>query len=171
MLTVLGEAERFGAVCANRLEAVALLEEGGRARGARVRDARDRRELEIRAANVVNATGVWADRLRPGELHDEAEVPVIRPSRGTHSSLARRAAADGGGRDRARRRRRARSSSLPWLGQTLIGTTDNDYEGDLDHVQPAGDDVDYLLDAVNAFFATDARRPATSPAPTPACGR
>ena len=44
---------------------------------------------------------------------------------------------------------------LPWLGQTLIGTTDNDYEGDLEHVQPALDDVDYLLEAVNAFFATD----------------
>ena len=44
---------------------------------------------------------------------------------------------------------------LPWLGQTLIGTTDNDYEGDLEHVQPSLDDVDYLLEATNAFFATD----------------
>ena len=60
---------------------------------------------------------------------------------------------------------------LPWLGQTLIGTTDNDYEGDIDHVRPAEDDVDYLLEAVNAFFAHRARRRATSPAPTPACGR
>jgi glycerol-3-phosphate dehydrogenase len=44
---------------------------------------------------------------------------------------------------------------LPWLGQTLIGTTDNDYEGDLEHVQPSLDDVDYLLEATNAFFATE----------------
>ena len=44
---------------------------------------------------------------------------------------------------------------LPWLGQTLIGTTDNDYEGDIDHVRPADEDVAYLLEAVNAFFATD----------------
>ena len=42
----------------------------------------------MRADNVVNATGVWADRLRPEELHDEAEVPRIRPSRGTHITLA-----------------------------------------------------------------------------------
>ena len=26
---------------------------------------------------------------------------------------------------------------LPWLGQTLIGTTDNDYEGELEHIKPA----------------------------------
>src|SRR3954471_8156030 len=82
VLTVLAEAERFGAVAVNGVEAVGLLEAGGRAVGARLRAGGQ--ELEVRAANVVNATGVWADRLRPEELHGEAEVPVIRPSRGTH---------------------------------------------------------------------------------------
>jgi glycerol-3-phosphate dehydrogenase len=154
VLTVLGESERFGAVLANRLEAVELLEDGGRAYGARVRDAESGATLDVRASNVVNATGVWADRLRPGELHDEAEVPVIRPSRGTHIVLPHAAlpivagaiAPAGGNRT---------IFVLPWLGQTLVGTTDNDYEGRLDRVQPAEADVDYLLDALNAFFATD----------------
>jgi glycerol-3-phosphate dehydrogenase len=156
VLTVLAEAERFGAVAANRLEAVALLEDGGRACGARVLDHESGDELEIRADNVVNATGVWADRLRPGELHDEAEVPVIRPSRGTHIIMpgamlplvAGVIAPAGGGRT---------IFVLPWLGQTLVGTTDNDYEGDLERVRPAPEDVHYLLDAVNAFFATALR--------------
>ena len=44
---------------------------------------------------------------------------------------------------------------LPWLGRTLIGTTDNDYEGGVDHVPPSDEDVTYLLEGVNAFFATD----------------
>jgi glycerol-3-phosphate dehydrogenase len=153
VLTVLAEAERFGAVAVNGVEAVGLLEEGGRAVGARLRDGESGAELEVRAANVVNATGVWADRLRPEELHDEAEVPVIRPSRGTHiivpgATLPLKAGAiapAGGGRT---------IFVLPWLGQTLIGTTDNDYEGDIDHVRPADEDVAYLLEAVNAFFAT-----------------
>jgi glycerol-3-phosphate dehydrogenase len=48
--------------------------------------------------------------------------------------------------------------ALPWLGRTLVGTTDNDYEGRLDHVCPSGEDVDYLLAAVNEFFATALRR-------------
>ena len=39
VLTVLGEAERFGAVFANGLEVTGLVEEGGRAQGAEVRDA------------------------------------------------------------------------------------------------------------------------------------
>jgi glycerol-3-phosphate dehydrogenase len=154
VLTVLGEAERFGAVFANRLDALALLEDSGRAVGARVRDRETGSELDVRAATVVNATGVWADRLRPEELHDEAEVPVIRPSRGTHIVIpserlpvvAGAIAPAGGSRT---------IFVLPWLGQTLVGTTDNDYEGELEHIQPAADDITYLLDALNAFFATD----------------
>jgi glycerol-3-phosphate dehydrogenase len=43
---------------------------------------------------------------------------------------------------------------LPWLGRTLIGTTDNDYEGELEHVPPGADDVDYLLRACNSFFGS-----------------
>src|SRR5207248_2340944 len=44
--------------------------------------------------------------------------------------------------------------ALPWLGKSLIGTTDNNYSGDIDHVKPAAEDVEYLLDTVNEFFGT-----------------
>jgi glycerol-3-phosphate dehydrogenase len=154
VLTVLAEAERFGAVCCNDLEVLELVESGGRARGVRVRDGRSGEVFAVRAANVVNATGVWADRLRPEELHHEAEVPVIRPSRGTHVTFRREdlpidvgaIVPAGGGRT---------IFALPWLGTTLVGTTDNDFDSqELDHVAPADEDVGYLLDAVNAFFAT-----------------
>ena len=43
---------------------------------------------------------------------------------------------------------------LPWLGRTLVGTTDVDHDGPIDHVRPTGPDVAYLLDACNAFFGT-----------------
>src|SRR3954469_22866282 len=153
VLTVLAEAERFGTVCANRLDVSELLFENGRARGVRAHDAESGEELEVRADNVVNATGVWADQLRPEELHEEAEVPRIRPTRGPP---APRTATDvplvggaivpaGGGRS---------IFALPWLGRTLIGTTDNDYEGELEHIPADPGDVDYILEATNAFFGT-----------------
>ena len=153
VLTVLGEAERFGAICANGLEVVELAEEDGRAAGVVVVDSGSGERLTIRATNVVNATGVWADRIRPEELHDEEEMPVIRPSRGTHITLAAEAlplnagviVPAGSGRT---------IFALPWLGRSLIGTTDNDYEGDIEAVEPAEDDVDYLLAALNDFFGT-----------------
>ena len=44
--------------------------------------------------------------------------------------------------------------SLPWYGRTLVGTTDNDFDGDIAHPQPGAEDVGYLLDAVNDYFGT-----------------
>jgi glycerol-3-phosphate dehydrogenase len=148
VLTVLGEAERFGAICANRLEAVELTPEG-----VVVEDAGTGERFTIEADNVINATGVWADRIKPEELHAEAEVPVIRPSRGTHIILSREdLPLDAGAVVPSRGGRFI--FALPWLGRSLIGTTDNDYDGDIDHVRPALGDVDYLLEAVNEFFGT-----------------
>jgi len=154
VLAVLAEAERFGAVCANRVEVTGLHEEGGRAAGVHVRDAEDGATFTVRAADVVNATGVWADRLRPDELHHEAEVPRIRPSRGTHLTVAQEDLPLVGGAIVPAAGGRT-VFALPWLGRTLLGTTDNDYEGDLEHVHPSGEDVAYLLEAANAFFATE----------------
>jgi glycerol-3-phosphate dehydrogenase len=151
VLTVLGEAERFGAVCANRVDVTGLLERDGRTEGVRARDVESGAEFEVRAANVVNATGVWADELRPNELRDEAELPHIRPSRGTHITLHHDDLPLVGGAIVPAGSGRT-IFALPWLGRTLIGTTDNDYEGPLDHIQPSAEDVDYLLEAINAFF-------------------
>jgi glycerol-3-phosphate dehydrogenase len=153
VLTILGEAERFGAVCSNRLDVTGLLERDGRAHGVRVLDGESGERFDVKAANVVNATGVWADELRPQELHDEAELPRIRPSRGTHLTLhhddlplvAGAIVPAGAGRT---------IFALPWLGHTLVGTTDNDYEGPLDHVKPSVEDIGYLLEATNAFFGS-----------------
>ncbi len=154
VLSVLGEAERFGAVVANRCEVTGLVERDGRAAGALVRDTESGGEFELGATHVINATGVWADRLRPDELYTQGEMPKIRPSRGTHVTLSREQlpvnagviAPAGSGRT---------VFVLPWLGRTLVGTTDNDYEGSLDHVPAGEEDVAYLLEAVNAFFGTE----------------
>jgi glycerol-3-phosphate dehydrogenase len=153
VLTVLGEAERFGAVCANRVEVRGLLERDGRTRGVRAVDVETGAEIEVVAANVVNATGVWADELRPEELHGEAELPRIRPSRGTHITLRQEDLPLAAGAIVPAGEGRT-IFALPWLGRTLVGTTDVDYEGPLDHVMPSEQDIDYLLAAINEFFGT-----------------
>jgi glycerol-3-phosphate dehydrogenase len=158
VLTILGEAERFGAVFVNDAVVTGLLEENGKADGVSVTDAATGSGFEVRADNVVNATGVWADRIRPEEVVDEEDVPRISPSRGTHVTLSledlpvtHAACIVPAGEGRT-------IFALPWYGRALIGTTDNDYEGDLDHVEPSVDDIDYLLDAVNSYFETDLDR-------------
>jgi glycerol-3-phosphate dehydrogenase len=155
VLTVLGEAERFGAVFANGAEVVELLSDGSKAAGVVCVDAESGERFEVRAANVVNATGVWADRIRPEEILTEEEVPRIAPSRGTHVTVSHdllplneAACIVPAGEERT-------IFALPWYGRALIGTTDRDYEGDIARVKPSGEDIEYLLDAANSFFGTD----------------
>jgi glycerol-3-phosphate dehydrogenase len=158
VLTVLGEAERYGAVCLNGAKVVDLLGSDGTAGGVVVRETESGETFEIAADNVVNATGVWADRLRPHEILEETEVPRIAPSRGTHITLPlerlpveRAACIVPAGEGRT-------IFALPWYGRALLGTTDRDYDGDIDHVAPSQDDIDYLLDATNDYFGTDLSR-------------
>jgi glycerol-3-phosphate dehydrogenase len=154
VLTILGEAERFGAVIVNGAEVTEVLDDDGRAAGVAFNEAESGERVEVRAANVVNATGVWADRIRPDELLTEEEIPNIRPSRGSHITIStddleigRAACIVPAGSDRT-------IFALPWYGRVLAGTTDNDYEGGIDQVPPSGDDVEYLLEALNAYFGT-----------------
>ncbi len=121
-------------------------------RRGRLRRGRVGRALRGRGRQRVNATGVWADRVRPQEVVEEEDVPRISPSRGTHLLLDRADLSTGraacivpAGEGRA-------IFALPWYGRTLVGTTDNDFDGDIDNPRPGESDIDYLLEAVNSFF-------------------
>jgi glycerol-3-phosphate dehydrogenase len=158
VLTILGEAERFGAVMLNGAEVTEVLSADGRASGVAVVEAESGERFEVEAENVVNATGVFADRIRPEEVIEEEDTPRIKPSRGTHLLIDREDISTGdsacivpAGEGRA-------IFALPWYGRTLVGTTDNDYEGDIEHPHPGEEDIEYLLDAVNAFFGIEVRR-------------
>ena len=172
VLTVLGEAERFGAVLRElAARSTGLVERTGAPAAWSCATASGGGEFEIEADNVINATGVWADRIRPDELYGEEEVPAHPALAAARTSPCRARTLDvvagaivpaGGGRT---------IFVLPWLGRTLIGTTDNDYEGELEHIPPSEDDVDYLLVGAQRVLRHLARRRPTSPAPTRASGR
>jgi glycerol-3-phosphate dehydrogenase len=154
VLTVLGEAERFGAVTLNGAEVVQVLAENGKATGVAFVEEDSGERMEVGADHVVNATGVFADQIRPEELLGEEDVPRIAPSRGTHLlidsedlPMGQAACIVPAGEGRM-------IFSLPWYGRTLVGTTDNDFEGDIVRPRPAAEEVAYLLEAVNEFFAT-----------------
>ncbi|MDP9228285.1 MAG: glycerol-3-phosphate dehydrogenase/oxidase, partial [Actinomycetota bacterium] len=161
VLTILGEAERFGAVLLNGAEVTEIVDERGKAAGVICVEVESGERFEVRAANVVNATGVWADRIRPEEILNEEEIPRIAPSRGAHITVStddldvgEAAFVAPAGEEGAERT----IMVLPWYGRALIGPTDEDYEGDLDAVPPGSDDIEYLLDAVNAYLELELTR-------------
>jgi len=150
-VAVLRTALARGARAVTRVRATGVLERDGRAIGIQARDLVGGGELEIRAAGVLDATGVWvAERDAP--LGSGA---TIRPSKGAHLVVRR-------DRIRSRTGLTIRIPGrvvflVPWPGHWLIGTTDDDYHGRPERPSAEAADVDQILGTLNATLDVDLR--------------
>lgn len=135
----------YGAVAVNHLGVTALTKDAsGRITGAIMADG-----TRVRAACVVNATGVWVDEVRA--LDEGHDPDSIRPAKGIHITVPRsRLPADIAAVVPVPKDRRS-IFVVPWGDRVYLGTTDTDYDGPLDDPQVTPDDVTYVLNAINSF--------------------
>jgi len=111
----------------------------------------------IAARVVVNAAGVWSDRV--DSLAPTGDHVALQPAKGVHVTVPRsRLPADIAAVIPVPGDRRS-VFVVPWPGTDLvyIGTTDTPYDGSLDDPGCTPDDVEYLLAAVNAATTSDLR--------------
>jgi glycerol-3-phosphate dehydrogenase len=147
VVTVARTAAHHGAQLATSTRVTGFLREGERVVGAEVLDLESGREIEVRARQVINATGAWTDELQ--ELVGRGRFRV-RPSKGIHLVVPRdRIAADTG---LTLRTETSVLFIIPWGRHWLIGTTDTDWNLGLDHPAASASDIDYLLEHVNAVL-------------------
>ena len=144
----------YGATVVNHAAVVGVRHSGGRVDGVLV-DAGDA-QVEVRARVVVNATGVWADEVR---ALDEGDHPrTIRPAKGIHVTVPWEKVRNDIAAVVPVPSDKRSIFVVPWPGPsgtvgeggyTYIGTTDTDYDGDVDDPQITPEDVAYLLEAMN----------------------
>ena len=121
--TLVRTAAQYGAQAASRTQVTGFLREGERVTGVRAVDLESGAELEIRAQQVVNATGVWTDEIQ--EMVGGRGTINVRASKGVHLVVPR---------DRIHSSTgiilRTAASVLfviPWGRHWIIGTTDTDW--------------------------------------------
>jgi glycerol-3-phosphate dehydrogenase len=138
------DAIAHGARALNHTRVTELIRDAGKVIGVRYR-APDGTLAEARGRVVVNASGPWAPEV--GAL---AGVDVrLRPAKGIHIVYPHRisnfsiSAESIDGRDLL---------MVAHAGFTLLGTTDDDFYGDLESVDVLEDEVDYLLQAFERVF-------------------
>ncbi len=152
------DAEDHRALVVTYAQVLELLGDGHRTTGARVRDLLDPRALaddpegaatvEVRARVTVVAAGPWSDEL----LGRAVGRRLLRPTKGVHIVLDRarlpvdHAVVLTGPRDGRV------MFAIPWGARTIVGTTDTDEPEGADALEASRADVDYLLEAVNAYF-------------------
>jgi glycerol-3-phosphate dehydrogenase len=147
--TLVRTAAHYGAHVASRVRVEGFLRDGDRVVGVTARDRETDEVFEIRAKQVVNATGVWTDDTQallgePARFH-------VRASKGIHLVVPR---------DRFRsklglllRTEKSVLFVIPWGRHWLIGTTDTDWNLDKAHPAATAADIDYLLERVNRVLA------------------
>lgn len=145
VLELVAGAMEAGAVCVNQCKLLELVEMNGKVCGATVQDQLSGETSDISARQIVYATGQWLTTK-------EVSRAWCRLSKGIHlllpavlgdEALLLTAQSDG-----------RVFFMIPWYGLTLVGTTDTDYRGDIEHVAVEKSDVDYLLREVNRYLKT-----------------
>lgn len=114
----------------------------------------DGREVRARAGVVIMATGVWL-RDWDGRKKNDAPALSIRPAKGVHVAVPWLKVRNDctvtipvPGRNR-------RATITRWGDVVYIGTTDEDYEGNLDDVCCTRQELDFLLDGARSALKTD----------------
>ncbi len=149
VVTLARTAAAYGASVLTRVRAERV--SGDR---AVLHDALSGETLSVRARSVINATGVWADRLDPSI--------ELRPSRGTH--LVFDAAAFGGLTASLTVPIPGSSSRFVFAfpaahGRVYLGLTDEDAPGPVpDEPEPTDAEIGFLLDTVNTVLREPLRR-------------
>ncbi|MDN3055819.1 glycerol-3-phosphate dehydrogenase/oxidase [Streptomyces sp. SRF1] len=152
--TLVRTAAEYGAHVANRARVVGFLREGERVVGARVRDLEQGGEFEVRARQVVNASGVWTDDTQAligerGQFHVRASkgIHLVVPKDRIHSTTGL-----------ILRTEKSVLFVIPWGRHWIVGTTDTDWDLDKAHPAASSADIDYLLEHVNEVLAVPLTR-------------
>jgi glycerol-3-phosphate dehydrogenase len=153
-LTVVRTAASFGALAVNGAQVVGFLRQGERVTGATVKDVETGRTFEVRAKQVINATGVWTDDTQA--LADTRGQFHVRASKGIHLVVPR---------DRLQsntgiilRTEKSVLFIIPWGRHWIIGTTDTDWSLEKAHPAASVTDIDYLLEHVNSVIQSPLTR-------------
>lgn len=147
-------ASFYGAHTASRVRVEGFIKVGERVVGVHAHDLESGERFEIRARQVVNATGVWTDDTQA--MVGERGQFKVRASKGIHLVVPR---------DRIHsklglllRTEKSVLFVIPWGRHWLIGTTDTDWNLDKAHPAATAADIDYLLEHVNSVLAVPLTR-------------
>lgn len=150
VLTVVRTAADYGALAASRTQLIELTKsDAGRVNGAVVRDLETGRDHTIKAAHVINATGVWTEETE--SLAGTDGGLKVLASKGIHIVVPRsRIRGDVG---LILQTEKSVLFVIPWSRYWVIGTTDTPYERDNVHPVATATDIDYVLEHANAVLA------------------
>jgi glycerol-3-phosphate dehydrogenase len=146
-------AAEQGGTLVNYMEVLGLIKKNDLVGGVIARDLESGREVELKSRAVINATGVFSDRIR--RMDDPGTLPFMRPSQGVHivldkSFLPRETAIMVPHTDDGRV-----LFAIPWHQRVLVGTTDTPVEDVSMEPLPMDHEIEFLLKHTARYLSKD----------------
>jgi glycerol-3-phosphate dehydrogenase len=145
-----------GGTVINYMRVEGLLKAAGMVAGVRARDLETGKEHEINGRVVVNATGVFTDKVL--ELDDPDARPMVSPSQGTHLVLGSEFLPG----DTAIMVPQTTDGrvlfAVPWHDRVVVGTTDTPVNEPSLEPRASKEEVDFILYNAARYMAKDPSR-------------
>ncbi len=149
-------ATEHGGVLVNYVQVTGLTKDKDKVSGVAMKDLETGKDYRLRAATVVNATGVFVDDILKMDV--PKRDPIIRPSQGAHvvldqsflrgnSALMIPKTSDG-----------RVLFALPWHGKVLVGTTDTPLNEHSSEPRPLEEEIDFILGTAGKYFSKAPQR-------------
>lgn len=142
------DARENGAEIFNHAEVIGAVRDGNSITGVQIRDRTGAAETNVGARVIANSAGPWIDRVA-NVTGVSRSMTSARTTKGIHiicPPLSKSALVFFSQLDERL------FFVVPWLNQSLVGTTDTDYIDDPDNATSDPDDIGYLLNSIRSFI-------------------
>ncbi len=150
-LALARSAAQEGALLVNYCKATKLIHEDGQLVGLTCQDEETGKKYNIAASCVINATGVWVDEIR--QQDGGAVKDIVAPSQGVHVVVDREFMPT----DHAMLIPKTADGrvlfAVPWLGKTILGTTDTPREDLAREPEPFKEELDFILNESSNYLS------------------
>jgi glycerol-3-phosphate dehydrogenase len=149
-----------GALLVNYCPVESFVHEAGKLVGLNARDSETGQSYSVKAKCIVNAAGVWVDQLRQMDGHASGTTvkDMVAPSQGIHLVVDR----EFWPTDHALLVPKTEDGrvlfAVPWLGKTILGTTDSPRNDLAREPEPFAEQVDFVLREAGRYLSKAPQR-------------
>jgi glycerol-3-phosphate dehydrogenase len=159
-LAIAQTAADLGALVINYCPVEGFVHEAGKLVGLTARDSETGQTYTVKAKCIVNAAGVWVDQLRQldGQASGTVVKDMVAPSQGIHLVVDR----EFWPTDHALLVPKTEDGrvlfAVPWLGKTILGTTDSPRHDLAREPEPFAEQVDFVLREAGRYLSKPPQR-------------
>lgn len=154
VLAVARSAALRGALLLNYCPVTSLIQDAGRLSGFKCQDSESGTEYDVRAKCVINAAGVWSDAIKALDASEclNHDLPAVRPSQGAHLVVDRAFWPSTDALLIPKTNDGRVLFAIPWLGSTLLGTTDTErIDAPIEPIATSAE-VDFILKEIAPYL-------------------